>query len=223
ISLDGGPEYMRKYRRSPKGTVDPYDHLMALLPELMATPRVVVSQTIAPSGANEAASNFEHLRSLGFWRFNLLPGYFLPWRRQQLVALRQSFAAIREHIVEAWRNKQRFYLRNLFTWAPTPFVNTGLVVDADRSIHPSNASLCGLLADLHRHTRLGSLDNPPSEDSLRQASALMPDLLRRHLSEEIWSSTLAADAELSRLCRSLYGEYGEFRAWRKSSKEGDLD
>ena len=70
-----------------------------------------------------------------------------------------SFAEIGRQIEMAWSNNERLYLRNLFTWSPTPFFNTGLIVDSDRSIHPSNVGLSGSLEGLLGRTRLGTLED----------------------------------------------------------------
>ena len=38
--------------------------------QLLRTPRVVITQTIAPERAVNADANLAHLLELGFWRFN---------------------------------------------------------------------------------------------------------------------------------------------------------
>ena len=94
VSMDGHPTDHRRLRRALPGVADTYDRLMALRPLLLETPRLVITQTIAPATAVRAAENFDHLLSLGFRRFNLLPGYYIPWRPAQLAALRKGFADI---------------------------------------------------------------------------------------------------------------------------------
>jgi hypothetical protein len=219
VSMDGRPADHRRHRRvlSGEAVPDAYDHLVALLPELLRTPRVVVTQTIAPATAAAACDNFEHLSGLGFWRFNFLPGYYIPWRDEQLADLETGLSAIAARVVERWRRGQRLYVRNLFTWAPTPFFNTGVVVDADRSIHPSNLGLSSALEELLQHTRCGDLDVPPTPEALDEKAAAVNDLLERALPENVWRSTRAVDALLSAFCRSLYGEYLQQRAARVGS------
>lgn len=204
VSMDGAPDDHRRFRRQVVADrPDAYTHLVGLLPVLLRFPRLVVTQTIAPATAARAASNFLHLRGLGLRRFNLLPGYYLPWRPEQLAALDAGFAEISTHIQAAWEAGERLYLRNLFTRAPTPFFNTGLVVDADRSIHPSNIGLSGALDETRAQTRCGDLDDPPSPELLAAQAARVNDLLRSALRPEVWQSTLAVDAALTRLCRRL--------------------
>ena len=101
ISLDGRRQDNRRHRRALPQVPDAYDHLIALLPELLRTPRVVITQTIAPSSAGSAHDNFLHLLSLGFWRFNFLPGYYIPWRDEQIRALRESMDAMADSIIPA--------------------------------------------------------------------------------------------------------------------------
>ena len=217
LSMDGMPEDHRRMRRALPGVEDTYDRVMSMLPALLETPRLVVTQTIAPATAYRAADNFKHLLSLGFRRFNLLPGYYLPWRAAQLDALRSGFAAIQVEFERRWSVDRYIYLRNLFTWAPTPFFNTGLVVDADRSIHPSNVGLSGALDHLREQTRVGSLDNPPSLTELRAQTAVVNDVLADALPENIRHATAAVDAELTALCRALYPSFVAYRRRRRGA------
>jgi hypothetical protein len=208
ISMDGTPDDHRAQRVALHGRVaDAYDHVVSLLPELIRTPRVVVTQTLPPQTAARAAANFDHLRGLGFHRFNLLPGYYVPWTAAQLADLERGFAQIGDRFEQAWATGQKLYLRNLFTWAPTPFFNTGLIVDSDRSIHPSNIGLSGTLDDTRAQTQVGTLDDPPSAAELRAATARVNTVLQDHLSDHIRESTAAVDAALSRLCHRLYGPW----------------
>ncbi len=214
ISMDGRPDDHRKLRRALPGVADSYGHVVSLLPQILATPRVVVTQTIAPATAKRAADNFAHLLELGFRRFNFLPGYFIGWRAEQLRDLRAGFAAIGDRIRHEWGEGRYLYLRNLFTWAPTPFFNTGFVVDSDRSIHPSNVGLSGQLDGLRGHTAVGDLDDPPDPDALRARAVQVNGLLEASLSPRVWHSTLAADAALTELVRGLYPAWLEMKRRR---------
>ncbi len=216
ISLDGAPDDHRKYRRALEGVDDAYDHVMALRPILLTVPRVVITQTIPPHTAARAADNLQHLIDAGFTRFNLLPGYYIPWREAQLGHLRVAFDAIGDLIEARWARGERFYLRNLFTLQPTPFFNTGFIVDADATIHPTNVGLSGNLDDLLEQTRCGTLDDPPSPEVLATKTAEVNDMLRERLPPRVWDSTMAVDAELTRLCQRLYGPYRRYRARRRA-------
>jgi hypothetical protein len=219
ISMDGKPEDHRRYRRAKDSQVpDTYAHVVSLLPTILETPRVVVTQTIPPASVSRAFANFQHLRSLGFWRFNLLPGYYLPWREHQLSALREAFDQISGSIRSSWKSGERFYLRNLFTRAPTPFFNTGLVVDSDRTIHPSNVGLSGALDELRLRTQVGDLDAPPTRHELEQRAAAVNGMLQEALSADIWSSTLAVDSELTRMCRGLYKDFARYRELKSGKR-----
>lgn len=213
LSMDGDPADHRRLRRGLPGVPDTYEHVMSILPMLLRTPRFVVTQTIPPATANHAERNFRHLMALGIRRFNLLPGYYLPWKPEQLTALRAGLDGLAQIFTESWRRGEYLYLRNLFTWAPTPFFNTGLVVDSDRTLHPSNVGLSGALDDLRGQTQVGTLDDPPTPAELDAAARRTNDLLQGALSEQVWQSTLAADEELSRLVRGLYPAWAR---WRKA-------
>lgn len=212
ISMDGRPGDHRRLRRALPGVPDAHDHLLGLLPQLLETPRVVITQTIAPATAPHTAENFRYLVGLGFRRFNLLPGYFIGWRPERVHDLRRGFGAIGDVYEKVWAEDGYLYLRNLFTRAPTPFFNTGLVVDSDRTIHPSNVGLSGSLEGLRGRTALGSLDEPPTTLALAAAAAAVPQLLADHVDPAVWAATQQVDAELTTLCRRLTPAWA---AWRK--------
>jgi len=216
LSLDGRPEDHRRHRRPRKkgAARDCYDHLMTLRERLAGLPRLIVTQTIAPAAAADLPANFEHLCSLGFVRLNFLPVYFTVWEPAELSALRAGLGAVAARIRARWERGQRLYVKNLFTWAPTPLFNTGLVVDADGSIHASNAGLASGAADLRALTRLGSLDEPPTAAALAARIAAAPELLAEAFPPAIRQSTLAVEAELRRFCQALYPSYFAFRKRR---------
>jgi len=214
VSLDGRPGDNRKMRRALDGVPDAYSHIVSLRDSLVRLPRFVITQTIAPALAKNAADNFIHLCDLGFRKFNFLPGYFIPWRSKQLLALRRSFDQIRAWIEESWKKGNHIYIRNLFIRAPTPFFNTGLIVDSDGSIHPSNLGLSGTLDHLRSQTRVGDIHNPPTTEQLTSRAAEINKLLESELSPRIWESTLAADKELSRFCSAIWPAFVSYRKAR---------
>jgi hypothetical protein len=218
LSLDGRPEDHRRHRHAPGSAVDGYDHLMALLPLLVRSRRVIVTQTIAPDLAAHADANFDHLWELGFRRFNLLPAYFVPWQDAEILALEAALGRIGERIRARWAEGQHLYLKNLYTWAPTPLFNTGLVVDSDRSIHASNVGLASSYQDLLAETRVGDLDAPPSLAALTARAAAMPALLAARVPEPIWRATVAVDEALGRLCRGLYGDWVVHRKPKRKNR-----
>lgn len=215
ISMDGHREDHDRLRRALPRAGDSYAHVVGLMPALRSVPRVVVTQTIAPSTAKRAHANFQHLRDLGFRRFNFLPGYYIPWKAEQLLHLRVSFENIAADIQKAWAEGQSLYVRNLFTYVPTTFFNTGLVVDSDRSIHPSNVGLSGALEGLLHETRIGTLDDPPSAAALAEKASEVNGLLEKALPAAVMDATRRADLELSRFCRGLYPSYLTHRAQKR--------
>lgn len=207
VSMDGTADVHRRHRRSLPTVGDTYDHLVSLAPRLARMPRVVVTQTIAPAVADRAAESFDHLLALGFTRFNFLPGYYIPWSEPQLASLERAFDAIAERVLSLWSRNVPVHVRNLTTLAPTPFFNSGLIVDADRTIHPSNVGLSGALEELLHQTRIGDLDHPPTPAELDARSLEVNALLARALSPRILESTQAADAALTRFCKKLYPRF----------------
>ncbi len=211
VSLDGDAATHDGLRR---GTPS-YQKVLELLPELLKLPRFVVTQTIAPAMAIRAAANFKHLLGLGIRRFNLLPGYYLPWTPDQLSALNLAMHDIANEFEQAWSRGQYLYLRNLFVRAPTPFFNTGFVVDVDRRIHPSNLILAGRYDDLRDLTALGDLDDPPDRAALDQGASRAAALLFERLPPEVRQGTEAADRALTGLCDRLYPAYFRWREARR--------
>ncbi len=112
---------------------------------------------------------------------------------------------------------ERTYVRNLFTYAPTAFFNTGLVVDSDRTIHPSNIGLSGTLDHLREQTIVGDLDSPPTREELQQASSRVNGILETALSDKVHASTLAVDHELTLFCRSLYPHWARYKRRRDAA------
>ena len=219
ISMDGAPADHRRLRRAiSEGIPDAYSHVVGLIPELQRTPRVVITQTIAPATAKRGLENFRHLVNLGFSRFNLLPGYFIPWRAEQLAHLATAFDGIADDFRAAWARGHNLYLRNLFVLAPTPFFNTGFVVASHRTIHPSNIGLSGTLGDTRVDTQVGTLDAPPTPRALAEKTAQIHPILRAALSEKVWDSTMAVDAELTRMCRGLYRDYLAHRDRKRAAR-----
>ena len=212
ISMDGAPDDHRRQRRPVKSSViDSYSHLLNLNAELQRVPRVVITQTIAPATAKRAAANLKHIMDLGFWRFNFLPGYYIRWRPEQLYELEHAFAEMAKIIAERWKRQERTYVRNLFTYAPTPFFNTGLVVDSDRTIHPSNIGLSGALDDTRLATQVGTLDDPPDAQRLAEGAARVNAVLEATLHPKVLESTRAVDAKLTAFCRTLYPHWARYK------------
>ena len=209
ISIDGLPENHLKMRRSLSKDLNSYENIISVLDILLDMPRVVVTQTIPPATAKFAYENYMHLRSLGFWRFNFLPGYYLPWKEESLLLLREGFTKISQDIIKNWKADRPLYVRNLFTWAPTIFFNTGMIVDSDRRIHPSNIGLSGQLDHILNQTAVGNLDHPPSIVELEEAAKRIPHLIARHVKDHILQATQRADQELTRLCTNLWPYYKE--------------
>jgi hypothetical protein len=211
ISLDGRPEDHRRYRRGPES----YNAVVAMADTLARAPRVVITQTIPPAAAVHAEANFDHLLGLGFRRFNFLPGYFLAWSDAQLGALRAGFGRITERVRSEWAAGRPLYVRNLFTWAPTPFFNEGLIVDSDGTIHPSNVGLAGSFDALREQTTIGTLDDPPTLEELELAALRTRDLIAATTPPRILESTQAADDELSRFVRTLLPAWSKKRRRRR--------
>ena len=219
ISLDGAPQHHRKLRPSIVDGEDSYTKIQQLLPLLHRVPRLVITQTIAPSTAKYAYENFLHIVDLGFKKFNFLPGYFIPWNEKQLSELRKGFSNIARYIIQKWRKNEYLYVRNLFIQAPMPFFNQGMIVDADGSIHPSNITLSGSFANLHAQTKVGTLKEPPTVDIIQEKAKDIVPLVQSAIAEKIWDATMASDAELTRFCDRLLPEFLLYRKHKKHKIE----
>ena len=210
LSLDGPLEVHARRRPLVARDAD-WSRLFDQLPAIAAAPRTVVTLTIPPDEAARAADHFAALLDLGFRRFNLLPGYLLPWSGPQLIGLRTSLTRIAHALRAAWEAGTRLVLRNLFVRAPLPFFDAGLVVDADGTIHAGNMALASQMSSLRTHTQVGTLDDPPDPALLAARARKLPALLQAALPAPVWSGTLAADAELTRMCESLYPSWAASR------------
>ena len=91
------------------------------------------------------------------------------------------------------------------------------MVDADRTIHPSNVGLSGQLDGLRGATQVGDLDHPPTVEAVRSRAAEVEALLKNALPDKTWYSTLAVDAELTRLCQRLYPAFAAYKKRRSAA------
>ena len=211
ISIDGTAKDHNRMRRSLMGTSSSYEHVMSLRKSLLNLPRLVITQTIAPATASRAYKNFLHLYEQGFRKFNFLPGFYIPWRGVQLEYLKENFQQIADEIISLWEKNRYIYIRNLFIQAPTPFFNTGVIVDSDRSIHANNLGLSDKLTHLRAKTQVGNLDRPPTKEQLQSKAQEINSILKHELPSNIWSSTLAADAALSKFCAQLWPHFLRYK------------
>ena len=96
-----------------------------------------------------------------------------------------------ERIQSRWRQGTKTYVA-IFTWAPTPFFN--VVVDADRTIHPSM-----LASPVPRSSPQsdggGVLDEPPSQIQLERTRH--QSILESSLDPHVLDSTRTVDGKLS--------------------------
>ena len=213
LSMDGRPDDHRRFRRSLPDVVDSYDHVVSLLPEIAETARVVVTQVIPPATAAQASRNFEHLLSLGFWRFKFLPAFYVRWRDDQIAALRDSFAEIASTIRGRWASGRALYVRNLFNWTPYPTFNPALTLDADGSYYAGDTGIIDLPDDVRASTCVGTLAAPPTKAKIAAATGAVEQLVPTLFGEEVWQSTMRADGELTAFCESLYEPFVQ---WRKT-------
>jgi hypothetical protein len=223
ITLDGPPDVHNRLRRAEGGGQgDSHQKILEKLPDLLSLPRFVVTQTIAPTMAQHAATSFDYLLSLGIQRFNLLPGYYLPWKPEELLALQAAFTKIRARIEAEWQLGHYLYLRNLFIKAPTPFFNTVMVVDVDRRIHPSNVILARRFDELREESALGTLDSPPDMQTLLKGASQTSTRLKQQLGPAILSATRSVDSLLTGLCNQLYPAFFAWRQHRQKRQQASL-
>lgn len=215
VSLDGTPEDNRRFRRQLVDD-DAYDHVAALAARLARLPRVVVTEVIPPATASRAHINFQHLLSLGFRRLKLLPAYYVPWSETQLASLRAGFEEIAGSVRAMWRSGQHVYIRNLFSLSAQPTFNSAMTIDADGRIYSSDFVLTGISDDARDSMCLGTMDSPPTLRAIVEGARAFEESIGSYFSPTIWSSTLRADAELTRFCRTLYPAW---RQWRERRNE----
>lgn len=214
LSLDGGRGDHDRFRRTVDGACGSYDAVAASFPDMLRAPRLVVTQVIAPATAARGAENFEHLWSVGFRRFKILPALYLPWSPAQLADLRRSLERIAMRIADAWRRDEYAYVRNLFTVAAVPGFNTAIVVDSDETIYATDAVMTDLPAATRDALRIGTLDAPPAQQAIEGAAAEARRAVQALYPEALRDAAARADAEILRFCRSLYGPLREWRARR---------
>lgn len=198
------------------GGLDAVESLLRLHPEVelyasrpdpraARVPGAVHNLLIAPG--EEPASVARRLgqaRLRGFARFNFLPAYFVCWTPEQRRGLDAGFAAARAVLGRLAAAGRPAEVVNLSRRGTTPLYNDGLVVDADGEVYASNLVLAAPARAHRERLRLGSVAAP---DRLAPRPPEEPEaVLARAFAPEILESTRAADAALTRFCRSLEAE-----------------
>ena len=109
----------------------------------------------------------------------------------------------------------------IFYMGSNDLFNTGMIVDSDRRIHPSNIGLSGQLDHILDKTAIGDLDIPPTIDTLEETATQIPSLISEHINDHILQSTKKADMELTRFCRTLWPYYKEKKKMKQQSNTLD--
>ncbi len=215
VSLDGAPERHVDHRRVHlplANDASVYQAATRLAPRLAASANVIVNLTIAPWSAHPLVDDVEHLRGLGFARFNLLPAYYLAWTEAQLDALATSFLALERTVVASYRTARPVDVTNLDVQAMYTFFNDGLVVDVDGDVFPTNLFLWRPFDGLRARLRRGAVSDDPAAWRAHPPAADVQRWIAETATATTLASTAAVDALLTASCRRLLEERARVRS-----------
>ncbi len=153
ISLDGDRHSHTLNRVSLDKSQDAYAKIIENIHQIHNLPNVTINQVVCPNQVKLFFSNFRHILSLGFKRFNFLPAYFIHWKASELKVLESEFKKIAGLI----KDRADIYVKNLFLLSETPLFNNGFVVDYNGDIFPNNLVLSKLYAHLGPQLKVGNV------------------------------------------------------------------
>jgi MoaA/NifB/PqqE/SkfB family radical SAM enzyme len=218
-SLDGTPEHHNDNRRVHLPMAETVYATATRWAPRLAKAGAIVNVTIAPWTARGVKADVDHLVSLGFRRFNLLPAYYMAWSDEELASLRSSFEGLEQCVRQSWDGGDPLDLTNLDVRAMYTFFNDGLVVDVDGDVFQTNLFLWRPFDGLRAKLRRGHIaedpetwrPHPPAHDVQRWVTeTATPTTL---------GSTAAVDRELTRLCERLLSRRTRSKAAKRPVRQ----
>lgn len=173
-----------------------------LIKDLLKLSKVTINLNFAPGKVRVGVENFKKFITMGFFRFNFLPVYFVFWPKSEIKLLRAALEEVKK-IINALSGK--IYIKNLSVCSPVPLFNSILTVDPTGSIYAGNLFLDKRFSRWKNELKLGSVyDIRKWQD----VSDLPFDynfdfLIRKTLPEDIVELSFEVDQELSRFCESF--------------------
>lgn len=195
LSLDG-PEHVHIQQRRSNDAAAHYRRLMRMSGRLAEMPGVTINKVVSPDNVSSLIHDFEFIRELGFRRINILPAFYLPWPRTDLVMLKRQFDALALKAACDMRKPEGLILKNLNITAKETLFNHAMVVDTDGGVYSSNHIMHRLLRPLRKEVLRTELSvfNP---EALSNCSASDAAFIRKHISRELRVQTGITDRLLN--------------------------
>ena len=168
-------------------------------------PKSSLNFVISPGeNASRVLARMRAAVTRGFFSFNFLPVYFVPWSAGQIEGLRRAFGGLSRLIRLAFASGRPLQVKNLEHVGTLPLYNDGWCVDTDGCVYASNLILVRGAAPHSGRLRLGHVGMPGRMRAFPPPRAL-DTVLRACFSPEVLEGTRRADAALSEFVHGLQG------------------
>ncbi len=199
ISVDGDRGVHLAERKTGRRENDSHDWFEANRRFLFsAFPRpVTVNLVIAPKQAEHFYHSVSYLLGRGVRRLNLLPAYYVSWRRRELSALEHGFRRVAHLFREAWKRGLSIDLANLERSASQALFLDAWVVDVDGEVYENDVVVTRPFRENLSDLSVGNVNEISHIDELRSRDVDWPSLIAARFGARVMSSTRIVDGMLS--------------------------
>jgi hypothetical protein len=197
ISEQGNAELIISFHRNIfLKKIKPY------LDEIKRSKKIIFTIKVDPDAVSNLSRDFIFLHSQGISRFNILPAYYVLWKKREIERLAVQFQKILWYI--GLQGKENFYIKNVHVIGDVPLFNSVPTLDVDGKIYSNNMVLDLKFRRIKKRFYLGDTESRwNAKISGQEYLKLMDDSLKDAFGEDILKATLSADAELSRFVKNF--------------------
>jgi sulfatase maturation enzyme AslB (radical SAM superfamily) len=172
------------------------------LDEINKTGKVLFNLKVDPESVRDLFRDFMFLHSQGINRFNILPAYYVLWKKNEISGLSVQFRKILWYI--RLEGKEKFYIKNVHVCSEVPLFNSAPVLDVDGKMYSSNIVLDSKLKRIKKLFYLENMESKGSAETARRKHLeLLGDSLEDVFGKEVLEDTFLVDYELSRFVKNL--------------------
>lgn len=163
-----------------------------LFPRFFRLPAGTINLLIHPDNLTSFRNETQNFVSQGFRRINFLPAYYIVWSDDHLDALRQELKRLIP-FARSQVESNKLYIKNLHQQDDVPLYNSGLVVDCDGDLYPTNLILSSSFLALKPALRIGNICDKDIADAITDSNTDVRPCLEKYLSPAILASTYSVD------------------------------
>lgn len=205
FSIDGDRETQLLMRKSASKGEDSFSWFEKYSNRLSKLQNLAhVNVVVSPQTVIKLVGNIGFLAKHGFFRFNILPAYYVYWNDEQINLLKNQFNLLVLLIKKGLEKDLPFYIVNLDNFSPVSLFRQEFIVDVDGNIY-DNDVICSRMVekDKSRFSYGNVLELENVEKIKSNSSVNWNDLIDEYLGEVVANSTKTVDAELSRFVEQI--------------------